>query len=703
MKKANPILLILAAAVAANSQTLPAPTPTPPPLSSVLSRNFEAAEGRPSTQEQRRQGYAKLFEGQRYLWSSGRLRSQTGVNSTMRLAREAFQRSVEIDPSLAEGYTALAELAIGMPPGDADEAIRLAEIAVKADARNFGARRILARLYTYKSRLNSPAPDKNFVQKAASEWEHVTRLDARNAEAWAFLSELYESEGKSTERIAALRKWLAASTAIDTQFYRSIMGTGENLTPENARLKLGGALLKAGDVRAAVEELSIAVADDPDNFTAVDMLREAVETTTDSASAAAAIGALTQAVYASPQNTSLVNLLAGVQARTGRVDDAVKLLKSSVLKMVATDRPSASVLQMSLGEIYANAGNRTEAIAALEEVLKVRGIAQGETVTDDDREFAVAVFERMITLLKAANRQDDVKSVIERARKMLGSNDLFADKQLISFYRENGMRTEALASVRAARKNAPADYALLRLEATLLTEAGKVDEAVSIIKESAKPAAAPQTTAVGGDAPVTVAVPSSDEFSNLIFIASLYSDAGRSKEAAEAANQAYTVARGAERKQIARLTLATARQNAGDHAGAETILREILKESPRNPIAQNNLGYFLVERNEKLDEALKLIQLSVEIDPTNPSFLDSLGWAYFKLGKLAEAEKYLTQASSLDTSSATILEHLGDVYKSQGKTEQARTAWNRALKLSSNDADVKRISKKIETGSNGEK
>jgi tetratricopeptide (TPR) repeat protein len=278
MKKANPILLILAAAVAANSQTLPAPTPTPP-LSSVLSRNFEAAEGRPSTQEQRRQGYAKLFEGQRYLWSSGRLRSQTSVNSTMRLAREAFQRSVEIDPSLAEGYTALAELAIGMPPGDADEAIRLAEIAVKADARNFGARRILARLYTYKSRLNSPAPDKNFVQKAASEWEHVTRLDARNAEAWAFLSELYESEGKSTERIAALRKWLAASTAIDTQFYRSIMGTGENLTPENARLKLGGALLKAGDVRAAVEELSIAVADDPDNFTAVDMLREAVETT----------------------------------------------------------------------------------------------------------------------------------------------------------------------------------------------------------------------------------------------------------------------------------------------------------------------------------------------------------------------------------------------------------------------------------------
>jgi tetratricopeptide (TPR) repeat protein len=693
MKRINLIVIAAFAASTAFGQNA-APSPTPVPLSAVLSRNFESAKSSEVTPDQRRQAYAKLFEGQRFLWTSGRLRSQTGVNSTMRLARDSFQRSVEIDPTLAEGYTALAELAIGMAPGDADEAVKLAEIAVKADGRNFGARRILARLYTYKSKLTSGSPDQGYLGKAADQWEQVTRLDPRNAEAWAFLSEIFERQRKQPERLNALKKWLAAASAIDTGFYRSMMGSRESLAPESARLKLGEALLKAGQMRDAVETLSVAVADDPDNFAAVDMLREAIETTTDPTAVSAAISALTQAVYASPHNISLVNLLATVEARGGRIDEAEKLLKGTVEKLMMSDRPAASVLQMSLGDIYANAGRGAEALASYEAALKVRGTDGGETVTDDEREFAVAVFERMIKSLKASNRPSDVRAIIERARKMLGNADLFADKQLISFYRESGMRADALAAVRKAREAAPGDSGLLRMEATLLTEAGKVDEAVALIKGSGKQAA-PQTPVAGPDSTLTIAVPPVDEFSNYIFIASLYSDAGRPKEATEAANQAIVLARGVERKQIARMTLATARQNAGDFAGAEIILREILKESPRNPIALNNLGYFLVERNERLEEALKLIQQSVEIDPTNPSFLDSLGWAYFKLGKLAEAEKHLSQASSLDAASATIQEHLGDVYEAQGRGEQARYSWTRALKLASAEADVKRIEKKL--------
>ena len=56
-------------------------------------------------------------------------------------------------------------------------------------------------------------------------------------------------------------------------------------------------------------------------------------------------------------------------------------------------------------------------------------------------------------------------------------------------------------------------------------------------------------------------------------------------------------------------------------------------------------------RNTKLDEALKMIQEAVSVDPTNPSYLESLGWAYFKLGKLTEAEKFLKDAIGLDTPS----------------------------------------------------
>ncbi|MER3630923.1 MAG: hypothetical protein C4325_01085, partial [Blastocatellia bacterium] len=194
---------------------------------------------------------------------------------------------------------------------------------------------------------------------------------------------------------------------------------------------------------------------------------------------------------------------------------------------------------------------------------------------------------------------------------------------------------------------------------------------------------------------VTISPASVDEFSDYLFISQLYSQANRGKEAIAAASQAAAVAGGPERRQIAKITLATAQQMSGDFAGAEITLRQILRESPGNPIALNNLGYFLLERNERFEEALEMIKKAVESDPTNPSFLDSLGWAYFKLGKLEEAEKYLRNAIGFDSSSATIHEHLGDVLEKLGKTAQAKTHWKRALELSTDAKDVRRIRSKL--------
>jgi Tfp pilus assembly protein PilF len=180
-----------------------------------------------------------------------------------------------------------------------------------------------------------------------------------------------------------------------------------------------------------------------------------------------------------------------------------------------------------------------------------------------------------------------------------------------------------------------------------------------------------------------------------LFISNLYSQANRGKEAADAANQAYAVARGAERKQIARLTLATAQQMSGDFKAAEATLRELLRETPGNPIALNNLGYFLLDRDDKVQEAFGLIQQAVKVDPTNPSYLDSLGWAYFRLGRLAEAEAKLKEALRIDSSSGTIHEHLGDVYQKQGKLDMAKASWNRAAGLFSDSEDVARVKKKL--------
>ena len=161
-----------------------------------------------------------------------------------------------------------------------------------------------------------------------------------------------------------------------------------------------------------------------------------------------------------------------------------------------------------------------------------------------------------------------------------------------------GKKAEALAVVRSLHERVPADGGFIRLEATLLTETGKVDEAVALIRgEMARKntASAPKVkpSDVGPDN-ISLALPLYDDFSNHLFISNLYTKANRAKEAIAAAQDAYGVALGTERKQIAKLTLATAQQTGGDYKGAEATLRELLKQTPGNPIALNNLGYFLL-------------------------------------------------------------------------------------------------------------
>jgi Tfp pilus assembly protein PilF len=146
--------------------------------------------------------------------------------------------------------------------------------------------------------------------------------------------------------------------------------------------------------------------------------------------------------------------------------------------------------------------------------------------------------------------------------------------------------------------------------------------------------------------------------------------------------------------------LSSAQERAGDAKGSEESLRRILSKDPNNATALNNLGYFLTERNERLPEALDMIQRAVRAEPSNPSFLDSLGWVNFKLGKLKEAERYLSDAARRNSTSATIQEHLGDVLQRLGQQDKARVAWRKALSLATEAADTARIRAKLNEQTN---
>ena len=631
-----------------------------PKISDLASKNPAPLQQDPNIlRERREQAYAKLLEGQRYIWNLSRQRTQAGINSNSQLAKMSLQKAVELDPTLAEGYTALAQLSLTTLPQDLDGGIILANIAVKINPNNFGGHQWLARFHSIKSGLNTDTLDSASVRNAISEWKEVVRLDPRNAEAFAFLSELYNKTDKQPERIEALRNWLASATPLDARFYRAVFGKQVELSPETASLKLGEALINTGETGEAVDILSRAIADNPESEQSIELLRQALETT-DGSSVVKAISALQQAVNANPDNISLMIVLAKSQARTGKIEDASNFLLAQAARIGQKDGVSSAVLQVALGDIYLTAERFSEAINAYQNALKVFGVNNNDPVAENEREFSRSVNEKMIIAYKKANRFQD-----------------------------------AVQTIRALRAKNIFDASLLRLEATTLTESGKVDEAVTLMNNWVNTPKGYGASSVDDNSKVSINPATDEKFRNYIFISTLYSQAKRGREAVEAANQAYKIAQGDERKQIARLNLATAQQMAGEYSAAETILRELLKESPANPVALNNLGYFLAERGEKLDEALNLIRQAIKADPTSSSYLDSLGWTYFKLGKLDEAEKYLKEALRYDATSVTINEHLGDVHQKQGKTDLAKSAWQKALSFAYEVQETNRLKAKI--------
>lgn len=140
------------------------------------------------------------------------------------------------------------------------------------------------------------------------------------------------------------------------------------------------------------------------------------------------------------------------------------------------------------------------------------------------------------------------------------------------------------------------------------------------------------------------------------------------------------------------------KERTGDFAGAEADFRHALKLTPDEPQILNYLGYSLVDRGEKLDEALAMIQLAVARRPDSGAITDSLAWAYFRLGKYQEALEPMERAAQLEPVDPVVTDHLGDVYWAVGRQREAQYQWRRALSFNPEEIDATRIRKKLEVG-----
>lgn len=621
-----------------------------------------------SPRERRAMSYAKLLEGQRYYEA---VRSGTLPVNYLQRAQEAFQKSAELDPSFAEAHTAIAEISFLLD--DFARSEQEGQAAVRANPDNYGAHRVLARVYTFKSGLQEGKTDRAIADKAVAELREVIRVRPRDAEAHALLAEFYLATGREKEGIEALRVWATLPASVEGRFYQVV--TGRELAPDAANARLGEILLRAGRTAEAVVAIRAAIAIESDNAAYIQLLSDALEAggTVDQN----VIGVLRSVVAQNPQNRAAVQTLARAQARAGSVNDAVETLRGSLAAVKPGDDAGRVQLQLQLAEIYEGATRYDDAVSIYEELLKSRNIKDTPLANARDRQFAVAALSSIASLRQQAGQTDEALATFERMRRLLPASDPTADLQKFEFLRTNGKRAEALEVLRSVRQRMPEDVRLLRYEANTLVELGRVDEGVGLIRARLK-----------GDA---------DDYEEYLYISSLLINAGRGKEAVEAARKALALvpADDSARANNALLLISSAQERAGDVKGSEATLRQILAKEPENATALNNLGYFLVERGERLDEAQGMIERAVRKEPGNPSYLDSLGWAYFKQGKLNQAEKYLSDAARRNPGSVAIQEHLGDLFQKLGQKEKATGFWRKALSLASEAADSARIKAKL--------
>nr|WP_253196272.1 tetratricopeptide repeat protein [Roseovarius sp. PS-C2] len=136
---------------------------------------------------------------------------------------------------------------------------------------------------------------------------------------------------------------------------------------------------------------------------------------------------------------------------------------------------------------------------------------------------------------------------------------------------------------------------------------------------------------------------------------------------------------------------------------AEADFRKALELNPGQPQVLNYLGYSLVEKQIKLDEALSLIEQAVASQPNSGYIVDSLGWVLYRLGRYDEAIGHMERAAELMPVDPVVNDHLGDVLWAVGRHTEAEFQWKRALSFvdkenPSPDIEPDRIRRKIEVG-----
>jgi len=139
-------------------------------------------------------------------------------------------------------------------------------------------------------------------------------------------------------------------------------------------------------------------------------------------------------------------------------------------------------------------------------------------------------------------------------------------------------------------------------------------------------------------------------------------------------------------------------ERSGHWKEAEADLTQALKLRPDEAELLNYLGYAWIDRGERLDEAMGMVEKAVAANPRSGAVVDSLGWAHYRLGDYKKAVEILEQAVELEAGDPEINNHLGDAYWMVGRKDEAGFQWRRVLTLKPDDKIKTDAEKKLANG-----
>ena len=269
--------------------------------------------------------------------------------------------------------------------------------------------------------------------------------------------------------------------------------------------------------------------------------------------------------------------------------------------------------------------------------------------------------------------QDETGRLLFNMALALSPNLTEARIRVAEYAAIHGRVDEAIQALRNVAPESKSYNLVQKIIAELLVDKGEIEPALDILNKMAA---------------------EQKDLSLYVQIGGIYAQNDRLSDALTAYNKALNIA--AEQDEATHWQIFFARGRTYDAMGkwdnAEKDFLKALKYQPEQPFLLNYLGYSWADRGENLEEALKMIEQAVNLQPNDGSIRDSLGWVYYRLGDYKKAAHHLERAAALMPYDPVVNDHLGDAYWKVGRRSEAEFQWKRAL----NNAEDEKLTTQIE-------